>query len=90
MIFRKSLDTSCVPKDWKLARVTPIFKKRIKTSPSNNRPTSVPCKILEGIIKDEMMKHLTDIKLLNDSQHGFMPGRSCATNHLLLGLCESF
>jgi hypothetical protein len=26
------------------------------------------------------MDHLLDNKLINDSQHGFLPGRSCATN----------
>jgi hypothetical protein len=82
-IFRKSLDTCNVPVDWKRARVTPIFKKGIKTAPSNYRPvslTSVPCKIMEGLIKDKMMDHLVENNLLNTSQHGFIPGRSCATN----------
>jgi hypothetical protein len=82
-IFRKSLDTCNVPVDWKMARVTPIFRKGIKTLPSNYRPvslTSVPCKIMEGLIKDEMMDHLVENGLLNNSQHGFIPGRSCATN----------
>jgi hypothetical protein len=83
IIFRKSIDTGCVPRDWKLAKITPIFKKGQKTLASNYRPvslTSVPCKILEGLIKDEMMEHLTINRLLNSSQHGFIPGRSCATN----------
>jgi hypothetical protein len=82
-IFRKSIDTGQVPKDWKIARVTPIFKKGIKSLASNYRPvslTSVPCKILEGLIKDEMMEHLLTNKLINNSQHGFIPGRSCASN----------
>jgi hypothetical protein len=83
IIFRKSIDTENVPGDWKLARITPIFKRGVKAMASNYRPvslTSVPCKILEGLIKDEMMKHLTDNRLLNSSQHGFIGGRSCATN----------
>jgi hypothetical protein len=83
IIFRKSLDTGQVPADWRIARVTPIFKKGVKSLASNYRPvslTSVPCKILEGLLKDELMQHLTDNNLLNGSQHGFIPGRSCATN----------
>jgi Reverse transcriptase (RNA-dependent DNA polymerase)/Endonuclease-reverse transcriptase len=82
-IYRKSIDTGIVPEDWKTARVTPIFKKGTKTQACNYRPvslTSVPCKILEGLIKDEMMKHLQDNNLIRDSQHGFIQGRSCATN----------
>jgi hypothetical protein len=82
-IFRKSVDNSEVSQDWKRAKVIPIYKKGPKSDPNNYRPvslTSVPCKILESIIKDEIMGHLTAENLINDSQHGFMPGRSCASN----------
>ena len=27
VIFRRSLDTGCVPRDWRTANVTPIYKK---------------------------------------------------------------
>jgi hypothetical protein len=27
IIFRKSIDTGCVPRDWKQAKITPIFRK---------------------------------------------------------------
>jgi retron-type reverse transcriptase len=40
----------------------------------------VPCKLLESIIKDKIMEHLLENNLIKDSQHGFMPGKSCATN----------
>jgi hypothetical protein len=82
-IYRKSLDSGVVPTDWKKAKVVPIFKKGTKSDPGNYRPvslTSVPCKILESLIKDAMMKHLETEKLIKDSQHGFMPGRSCTSN----------
>jgi hypothetical protein len=82
-IYRKSLDSGIVPADWKKAKVVPIFKKGAKSDPGNYRPvslTSVPCKILESLIKDAMMKHLETEKLIKDSQHGFMPGRSCTSN----------
>ena len=82
-VFNLSLNTGKVPKDWKHARVTPIFKKGPKGDPGNYRPvslTSVPCRILESIIKDDMMEHLKKNKLLKDSQHGFLKGKSCTTN----------
>jgi hypothetical protein len=63
--------------------VSPIFKKGTKGNPGNYRPvslTSVPCKILESIIKDHLMDHLLTNNLIRDSQHGFMPGKSCASN----------
>jgi hypothetical protein len=42
--------------------------------------TSVPCKLLESIIKDKVMNHLLENGLIKDSQHGFMPDKSSATN----------
>ena len=85
-IFRKSLDTGCLPHDWKLADVVPIYKNGGRDDPGNYRPvslTSVPCKVLESIIRDTLMTHLQTEGLLADAQHGFRPGRSCATQLLL-------
>ncbi len=82
-IFNKSLTTAQVPSKWRTANVTPIFKKGTKGDPGNYRPvshTSVPCKMLESIVKDRMMSHLLENNLIGDSQHGFMPGKSCASN----------
>ena len=45
--------------------------------------TSVPCKILESIIRDQLMIHMQSNNLLTDAQHGFRPGRSCVTQLML-------
>ena len=48
MIFKKSLDEGRILEDWKMARVTPIFKKGSKNQAGNYRPvslTNVPCKV---------------------------------------------
>ena len=85
MIFRCSLEQGIVPEDWKVANVTPIFKKGAKSSPGNYRPvslTSVCCKIMETVLRDKMMKHLLENELISPSQHGFMSGKSCTTNLL--------
>ena len=86
-ILKKSLDSGTVPWDWTLADVVPIYKKGDKELSGNYRPlnlTSVPCKILESIIRDEMMEHLQSRGLLADAQHGFRPaGRSCATQLMM-------
>jgi hypothetical protein len=77
------LESGEVPADWKVASVTAIYKKGPKSEPGNYRPvslTSVPCKLIEGLVKDTLMDHLLKNKLISDSQHGFLPGRSCATN----------
>ena len=55
----------------------------MKSDAGNYRPvslTSVPCKMVESMIKDELMKHLEQNNLIRGSQHGFMSGKSCATN----------
>ena len=85
MIFRKSMEQGVVPEEWRQANVIPIFKKGKKSDPGNSRPvslTSVVCKMMESIIKDDLMAHLDRNKLINKSQHGFMKNRSCTTNLL--------
>ena len=55
ILFNKTLSDGCIPDDWKLAEVRPIFKKGDKTHPGNYRPvslTSVVCKIMESFIKN--------------------------------------
>ena len=44
--------------------------------------TSIPCKILESIIKDRVTEHLYDNILIKSSQHGFTKNKSCLTNLL--------
>ena len=86
LIFRQSLATGKLPQDWKIANSTPIFKKGSKADVSNYRPislTSVPGKLLEGIIRDRIVEHLNKFKLLRNSQHGFRNKRSCNSNLIL-------
>jgi ribonucleases P/MRP protein subunit RPP40 len=59
------------------------LRLRLRNTAGNYRPvslTSVPCKILESLIEEEITAHLDRNRLINESQHGFMRGRSCATN----------
>lgn len=81
-IFQQSLDTGCVPADWKLAYVKPLFKSGDTNSPSNYRPisiTSICCKLLEHVIYTHIMSHLNLNNLLFENQHGFRHKRSCQT-----------
>jgi hypothetical protein len=89
-LFRISLDTGIVPQEWKEARVLPLFKKGKRDKPENYRPvslTSIVCKILESIIKDNVVEHLDKYKLIISSQHGFAKSRSCLSN--ILNFMES-
>jgi hypothetical protein len=85
LIIDKSLKTGEVPREWKEANVTPLFKKGSRLERSNYRPvslTSTICKILESIIRDKVMKYLQLNKLIVPSQHGFVPNKACVTNLL--------
>ena len=85
ILFNKSLITGKVPDEWKLANVTPIFKKGNKSQPGNYRPislTSVVGKLMESIIRDKTVEYLEKNAIIKDSQHGFRNKRSCLTNLL--------
>jgi len=85
IIFQESYDSSTLPLDWKAANIVPIFKKGDKLDPNNYRPvslTSVPCKIMESVIKDNMISVLETNHTISHCQHGFIRGRSCLTNLL--------
>uniref|UniRef100_M3XLH7 Reverse transcriptase domain-containing protein n=1 Tax=Latimeria chalumnae TaxID=7897 RepID=M3XLH7_LATCH len=86
VIFQKSLESGVVPKDWRRANVTPIYKKGCKSDPGNYRPislTSVVGKIMETIVKNSILVHLETQGVIKNSQFGFTKGRSCQTNLLV-------
>eukprot|EP00061_Rhincodon_typus_P011121 g35909.t1 len=61
VIFQESLESVRVPEDWKVANVTPPFKKGREQKTGIDRsvsPTYVVGKILEFIIKDEIAENL--------------------------------
>ncbi|GAB0209081.1 mitochondrial enolase superfamily member 1 [Grus japonensis] len=83
IIYQQSWLTGEVPDDWRLANVTPIYKKGQKEDPGNHRPvslTSVPGKVMEQFILGALTKCVQDNQGIRPSQHGFMKGRSCLTN----------
>ena len=85
IIFEKSVKECKIPDIWKSAYVTAIYKFGPKSKPENYRPislTSVPGKILERLIRDELVSHMKANNLFSCSQHGFLAGRSCTTQLL--------
>ena len=86
VIFQASLLQCCVPKEWKIAKVVPIYKKGDRSTPGNYRPislTSICCKLLEHIIYSHIFSHLNSHSILCNEQHGFRQRRSCETQLLL-------
>ena len=83
ILYQRSMDEKCVPEDWKKADVVPIYKGGSKFSAANYRPVNLTLtimKVMESIVKDEMMGHLERNKLIKGTQHGFRPGMSMVTN----------
>ncbi|KAK4816495.1 hypothetical protein QYF61_017456 [Mycteria americana] len=75
--------TGEVPADWRLANVTPMYKKGQMEDRGNYTPvslTSVPGKLMEQIILSAITQHVEDNQGIKPSQHGFRKGRSCLTN----------
>src|SRR3989442_310297 len=83
-LFSASVNLEKIPDEWRLANVTPIFKKGTKKDPGNYRPvslTSQVCKVLEKIIKEDIVNFLEkNNRLLRID--GFRNKRSCLTNLL--------
>jgi len=71
--------------DWLRSYITPLFKKGPRTDPGNYRPialTATMCKIMESIIKDQLLSFLLDKGIINKNQHGFISKHSTCTNLL--------
>ena len=84
-IFRSSLDGAELSNDWRLQNISAIFKKGSRYDPLNYRPvalTSVVVKLLESLIRDELVEHLERNGIIVSAQHGFRSKRSCLTNLL--------
>ena len=85
IIFENILLTCTYPDMWKVANVTPIFKKGDKQLIKNYRPISllpICGKMFEKIIFNNLYSYLTTNSLITKKQSGFRPGDS-TTNQLL-------
>ena len=65
--------------------ICPLFKKGKRDEAGNYRPvslTSIVGKVLESLLKDELVRHLECNDILIPEQHSFRSGKSCVTNLL--------
>jgi hypothetical protein len=83
-LMNTSFLTGKIPDVFKDAKVHPVHKGggKSRAEPGSYRPVSIlpaMSKILEGVVKQDLEKHLAAVNGLPTSQHGFRPGRSCTT-----------
>ena len=87
IIFRNILETTSYTDIWKLANVTPVYKKENKQLVKNYRPISllpICGKIFEKIIFNNLYIYLDGNGLLTKNQSGFRPGDSTINQLLYL------
>ncbi len=81
-IFNLSLEQNIIPRSWKTAHVTPLFKNGDPTITDNYRPISklsLLVKILGSLVSDQLKDFLTVNNILIPSQSGFRKGYSTIT-----------
>ena len=88
-LFKKIYYENNVPEQWKIAKVTPIFKKGSKNKIENYRPISNLCstsKIFEKLILNQIgyLERTNKIDLTGIQQHGFKKSKSTSTAAQLL------
>ena len=81
-LINSSLISGIFPKELKISKVIPVFKKGDRTDKLNYRPISVlPAfsKIYERVMYNQIVKYLVENNLFDDQQHGFRRGKSVVT-----------
>ena len=81
-IFNLSLLTGIFPDDWKIAKISPVFKEGNKTDCGNYRPISVisvVAKLFEGLVYNQLRTFISDNNILVKQQSGFRSQHSTET-----------
>ncbi|CAB4036522.1 Hypothetical predicted protein, partial [Paramuricea clavata] len=81
-IFNLAIISSTVPFEWKIARVTPIFKNGPRNLLNNYRPISilpVVSKLFEKVLYEQLHEYLVTQELLSPRQFGFRKFHSTAS-----------
>ena len=86
-LFEMSMRMGVLPESWKVALITPVFKKGISSLRQNYRPislTCVMCKVAERIVADRLVAYLRANNLITPEQYGFLSRRSTCTQLLAM------
>ena len=87
IVFMQSIAQGCFPNCWKSALVIPVYKgKGSREQPSSYRPISLCStigKVLERLVKDQLLQSIETRSPLSKCQHGFSKNKSTITNLLI-------
>ena len=81
-LFNLSLKSGEYPDDWKLAKVSPVFKAGERNDPNNYRPISILStisRVFEKLVYEQIYNYLTKNNLLDSRQSGFRSLHSTVT-----------
>ena len=88
-LINNTMDEGYILQDWKMAYVSPRFKKGARDKAENYRPLSltsncmqIVCKLMKHFVKNSIMTHMRAENLLSSKQYGFMNGRFTTTQLL--------
>ncbi len=84
-IFEVSFRMHEIPSIWLCAIVASVFKKGSSSDVKNYRPISLTCiasKVMERIVRNEILSYLLSHKLISVKKHGFLARRSTGTQLL--------
>ena len=74
------------PQIWKIAHVTPIYKRSgVKNEKANFRPISILptlSKVCESVVHERLLSHCTMNNIISDRQAAYMRGDSTMTQLL--------
>ena len=73
-MFDLSLQSSKMPEEWKSGEISVILQKGNRRAPMNYRPvslTSIVCKLLESLVREEIIWYMRSNKLFSPHRYGF-------------------
>ena len=91
IVIRNSVQKTQYPAQWQVSKVRAVPKKGDKLERGNYRPISllsIPSKIYESLICEELDSHFKNSNIINHHQWGFTKGKS--TELLMLHLTEKW
>ena len=82
MIFNKSIKSGSFPCEWKISKVTSVYKTGPREHMNNYRSISVisiVARTMEKLVYNQLYEYFTKNDMLKTSQHGFGPNHSTVT-----------